>query len=79
MLHIFTSAAVNDMPKVRLLTESIKKFHPEARIHLALADERPENIPLDMFDSVWRPADLGIDDWGRWVCGHAIVELATAI
>lgn len=79
MLHIFTSAAVNYIPKVRLLTESIKKFHPEARIHLALADERPENIPLDMFDSVWSPADLGIDNWRSWAFGHAIVELATAI
>lgn len=79
MLHIFTSAAVNYIPKVRLLTDSIKKFHPEARIHLALADEKPANISLDMFDSVWSPADLGIDNWRSWVFGHAIVELATAI
>lgn len=79
MLHIFTSAAVNYIPKVRLLTDSIKKFHPEARIHLALADERPENVSLDMFDSVWSPADLGIENWRTWSFGHAIVELATAI
>lgn len=63
---------------MRLLTESIV-FHPEARTHLALADERPENIPLDMFDSVLSPADLGIDNWRSWAFGHAIVELATAI
>lgn len=79
MLHIFTSAAVNYIPKVHLLTDSIKKFHPEAKIHLALADERPANVDLSMFDSVWSPADLGIENWRQWAFGHAIVELATAI
>lgn len=80
MLHIFTSAAVNYIPKVRLLTESIRKFHPEASIHLALADELPPDLPLDeSFTSVWSVADLGITDWRTWAFGHSIVELATAI
>ena len=80
MLHIFTSAAVNYIPKVRLLLDSIREFHPEAKIHLALADERPADLPLDeMFDSVWSPADLGIDNWRAWAFRHTIVELATAI
>ena len=80
MLHFFTSAAINYIPKVRLLVDSIRKFHPEAQIHLALADDRPSNLALDeIFDSVWSPADLGIDNWRAWAFGHTIVELATAI
>ena len=80
MLHFFTSAAINYIPKVRLLLDSIREFHPEAKIHLALADERPANLALDeMFDSVWSPADLGIENWKSWAFKHTIVELATAI
>ena len=40
-LHIFTCAAVNYLPKVRILCRSIRQHHPEAVIHLALADLRP--------------------------------------
>jgi hypothetical protein len=40
-LHVFTSAAVNYLPKVRTLCRSIREHHPEAVIHFALADERP--------------------------------------
>ena len=80
MLHFFTSAAINYIPKVRLLLDSIREFHPEAKIHLALADERPANLALDeMFDSVWSPADLSIENWKSWAFKHTIVELATAI
>jgi len=68
------------LPKVKLLTESIKKYHPEAVIHLALADERPANVALDKdFASVWSVRDLGIENWQSWAFGHTIVELATAI
>jgi hypothetical protein len=42
VLHVFTSAAVNYLPKVRILCRSIRKHHPEAVIHLVLADERPQ-------------------------------------
>ena len=80
MLHFFTSAAVNYIPKVDLLIESIRKFHPEASIHLALADEMPENLSLEgSFTRIWSVADLGIENWRTWAFGHSIVELATAI
>jgi hypothetical protein len=80
-LHIFTSAAVNYLPKVRMLCRSIRKHHPEATIHLALADERPawlttENEP---FDSILEIPQLAIPRWRGWAFGHTIVELSTAI
>ena len=80
-LHIFTSAAVNYLPKVRMLCRSIKRHHPEAMVHLALADERPswlsaENEP---FDSIIEIPQLGIADLRKWTFMHSIVELATAI
>jgi len=81
VLHIFTSAAVNYLPKVRILCRSIRQFHPEAVVHLALADERPpwlrtENEP---FDSILGIEQLDIPDYRPWSFTHSIVELSTAI
>jgi len=80
-LHVFTCAAVNYLPKVRMLCHSIRAHHPEATIHLALADERPqwlspENEP---FDSILEMAQIGIPHWRPWSFMHNIVELSTAI
>src|SRR5436189_299366 len=64
-LHIFTCAAVNYLPKVRILCRSIRKHHPEAVIHLALADERPAWLKPEgePFDAILEIAGLGIPDW----------------
>ena len=67
-LHVFTCAAVNYLPKVRILCRSLRQHHPEAVIHVALADERPAWLDLagEPFDSVLEIRDLGIPDWRRW-------------
>jgi len=80
-LHIFTSAACNYIPKVRLLFRSLREHHPEAVLHLALADERTPLMDLsaEPFDEVMTVADLGISEWKAWTFCHSIVELATAI
>ena len=80
-LHVFTCAAVNYLPKVRILCRSLKEHHPEAVIHVALADERPAWLDLagEPFDAILEIADLGIPNWRAWTFPHGIVELATAI
>jgi hypothetical protein len=80
-LHVFTSAAVNYLPKVRLLCRSIRERHPEAVIHLALADLTPQWIAVDdePFDDIIGIEALGIRDWRAWSFTHSIVELSTAI
>ncbi len=80
-LHIFTSAAMNYLPKVRALCRSIRKFHPEARVHVALADVKPGGFPPEgePFDSVLEIDKLGIPDWRAWSFMHNVVELSTAI
>ena len=77
----FTSAAVNYLPKVRLLCESLRKYHPEFEIVLALPDRRSADVAFDpaLIDEVIAVEDLDIPDRGRWIYFHAIVELATAI
>jgi len=80
-LHVFTSAAVNYLPKVRMLCHSIRRHHPEAVIHLALADERPAWLATEdePFDSILEMGAIGIPDWRSWSFMHNIVELSTAI
>jgi hypothetical protein len=80
VLHVFTSAAVNYLPKVRILCRSIKQFHPEAVVHLALADERPQWLRTEdePFDSILEIGQLDIPDFRRWSFTHSIVELSTA-
>lgn len=80
-IHVYTSAACNYIPKVRALTESIKKFHPEWVIHLALSDEIPDGTDLsdELFDEIHPLNSLDIPDATGWAFCHTIVELSTAI
>lgn len=80
-LHIFTSAACNYIPKVRMLFNSLRQYHPEAVLHLILADARTPLLDLSQepFDEVMTVEELDIPHWRGWAFCHSIVELATAI
>jgi len=80
-LKIFTSAAVNYLPKVRVLCTSIRKFHPEASIYLMLPDEQPDwlKVENEPFDHILPFKDLDIPNKKRWCFTHSIVELSTAV
>jgi hypothetical protein len=80
-LHIFTSASVNYLPKVRILCRSLRKHHPEATIHFVLADERPDWLATEgePFDHIVGVGELGIPDFRAWSFAHDVVELSTAI
>jgi hypothetical protein len=80
-IHVFTSAACNYIPKVRALCESIRRFHPEWTIHLALSDEIPADVDLstEPFDEIHPLRTLDIPNATAWAFCHSIVELSTAI
>jgi hypothetical protein len=80
-LHIFTSAACNYIPKVRMLFRSLREHHPEAVLHLLLADGVTEllNLSQEPFDEVTTLAQMNIPNWKGWAFCHSIVELATAM
>lgn len=80
-IHVFTSAAFNYIPKVRMLFRSLRAHHPEWRLHLVLADQLRPNIDLsdEPFDEIFAASELGIPGWKGWAFCHTIVELATAI
>ncbi|WP_218058318.1 glycosyl transferase [Burkholderia singularis] len=78
---VFTSAALNYIPKVRMLFNSLRELHPEIELHLALSDILPKDVDLsdEPFDEVHPISELGIPDWKGWTFCHSIVELSTAI
>lgn len=78
---VFTSAALNYIPKVRLLFKSLRALHPEIELHLALSDVLPDDVDLsnEPFDEVHPLAALDIPDVRGWTFCHNIVELSTAI
>lgn len=77
----YTSAAINYLPKVRKLCASLRRFHPEFEIVLALSDEVSSAVDFSQepIDRVISVTDLDIPDRTRWTYFHSIVELSTAI
>ena len=80
-IHVYTSAAINYLPKVRMLCASIKQHHPEFIVHLALADKVPKwlDIEHEPFDSIISVDELGIPNLQSWIFFHSLVELCTGI
>lgn len=78
--YIFTAADRNYLPKVRLLAESVKRFHPSVIFILTFVDKLPpEGMPDGAWDEVLLAEDLEIDNWPAWAFAHRVVELATAV
>ena len=80
-VHVFTSAALNYLPKVRILFESLRKHHPEWKLHLVLADTLDADVDYskEPLDSIVPLDELDIPEWRGWAFCHTITELATAI
>ena len=80
-IHVFTSAAGNYLPKVKVLFDSLAVHHPEWQRHLLLVEDWPEEqceaVALDA--ELHQPRDLDIPDWRPWAFCHSMVELCTAV
>ena len=78
-ISIYTSCALNYLPKARALAESLRSFHPDIRITLCLNDTLPDWLEIDQepFTQVWTPTDLGYDR--AWIFEHNVMELCTAV
>lgn len=80
-VHVFTSAAANYLPKVRVLFQTVRQHHPDWTCHLALADAPASKAALAPAapDHVHLIEDLAVPRWRAWAFGHSLMELATAI
>jgi len=80
-IYVYTSAAFNYMPKVRMLFRSLKEHHPEFKFILALSDktEKGHDFSSEPVDEVLPASQLNIPEWQGWAFCHDIVELSTGI
>ena len=80
-IHVFTSAAANYLPKVKVLFDSLARHHPEWNRHLLLVEDWSEAqvAEIALAASVLQPRDLAIPDWRPWAFCHTMVELCTAV
>jgi hypothetical protein len=83
VIHVFTSAALNYLGKVRALFTSVRRHHPELRCHFLVAERRTEAaervLANEPFDEIAFATDLEPGQQPGWLFSHALVELATAI
>ncbi|MGC9964452.1 MAG: hypothetical protein ABSE08_03515 [Syntrophobacteraceae bacterium] len=82
-MDVFTSIAVNYLPKARVLASTLKLRHPEWRFHLCVSDRKTSDLGLDneteLFDSVLWLEELEIDNIYQWIFKHTVVEICTAV
>ena len=80
-VHLFTSITANYIPKVRVLANSLKKFHPDYQLHVILSDKIPRQIDVfnEPFDSIITINELPIPDLNRWIFKHSLVEMCTGV
>jgi hypothetical protein len=82
-MHCFTSASLSYLDRVRVLGETIRRYHPTWKFSLCLPDKEPPGLTIDLssepFDEVVRVDELGIPDLDRWIFQHNLVELCTAV
>jgi len=78
---LYTSAALNYLPKVRALFESVHRLHPDWELHVCVAEDVSPDQPLDLPEgTIAHPLSaLGIPAWQSWAFAHSLMELATAI
>ncbi|MEL6998144.1 MAG: hypothetical protein AAFP68_07765 [Pseudomonadota bacterium] len=76
---VYTSCALNYLPKARALAESLARFHPDVRLTLCLNDVLPKDLDpaAEPFAQIWTPADLGYSR--AWIFEHNVMELCTAV
>lgn len=80
-IDVYTCAAANYLPKVRVLFETMRRHRPDWRLHLALADAPPPAAALAKLPphELHRLEDLAIPSRLGWTFCHSLIELATGI
>lgn len=84
-VHVFTSAALNYLGKVRVLLRSVVRHHPDFHLHLLLAERPVDRVmrALEAVDAsrceVTFATELASGRQAGWCFGHTLVELATAL
>ncbi|MEM6913049.1 MAG: hypothetical protein AAF511_03635 [Pseudomonadota bacterium] len=79
----YTSITFSYLNRARVLSKTLKQFHPDWEMHVFMSDRPPEeldfNVANEPFDKVVYLHDFK-ELWDEaWVFEHSIVELCTAV
>ncbi|ARP92227.1 hypothetical protein CAL14_19670 [Bordetella genomosp. 9] len=79
----YTSLTYSYLDRARVLAETVRRYHPDWSICALLSDELPDSVDPGVvglgFDRIVNIQELGIPDLEKWMFGHDIVELCTAV
>lgn len=81
-MHFFTSVTTCYIPKARVLANTLKKYNPDAVMHLVISDNLPNNFDIknEAFDFIWNAEDfIKTENNKKWFYMHTVVELCTAV
>ncbi|MDJ0743967.1 MAG: glycosyltransferase [Xenococcaceae cyanobacterium MO_167.B27] len=77
---IFTICSNNYLPYVRVLFNSLKKYHPESELFLCLADKKDHNFPLKLDNiQIVEAEKLNITNFLDFAFRYDIMEFNTAL
>jgi hypothetical protein len=79
----YSSFTFSYLNRARVLYRTLRRFHPDWELVALITDRPPEGFEFDAaqepFDRVVWAEDLGIPDFRRWLFGHDVVEVCTAV
>lgn len=93
-IYVYTSIALNYFPKARVLSTTLKKFHPDWKFCMLVSEDvdnetRKKMLSYDDIDEVicydqlnitdGFGKNLGSDAFKQWCFKHTIVEFCTAV
>lgn len=83
MIYVFTSATLNYLPKVKMMAHSVRKYLPESKIVLAMADAVAADVDFSVYgiDEIIPISEklCQVPNYNGWVFSHNVIELSTAI
>ena len=79
--HCFTSITLRYLAKARVLGESVRRHHPDWRLHVVVSEPLPDwfDIAAEPFDDAIGLEDLSIPGLAGWVFTHTVVEVCTGV
>lgn len=79
-MYCFTTIVNNYLPKARVLTNSLKKFHPDWKFVLVVCEPLHESVEPknEPFDKIITLSELGIPNLESWIFKHNVMEICTA-
>ena len=93
-VYVYTSIALNYLPKARVLFSTVRKFHPNWKISVTISDRehpvlRKRIAEMPEFDeTIWLDELNFTDGFGnalnesereQWIFKHSVVEICTAV